>query len=58
MIKISISDYSVTIVQTNDDKYLLINKHEQTRVASNFKELIEILEALFAEAREKENESK
>lgn len=58
MNKISISDYSVTIVQTSDNKYLLINKHEQTRIAKDFKGLIETLELLFKEAREAENEPK
>jgi len=47
MNKVSISDYSVTIVQTDDKKFLLINKQEQTRIANTIDELCKILKAMF-----------
>lgn len=51
MNKVSIKDYVVAIVETSDNKFLLINQQEQTRVANNFTELVDILRRVFDEAR-------
>lgn len=52
MNKVTIKDYSVTIVMTTaDKKFLLIDKEENSRVANNFEELVELLKILFEQAR-------
>jgi len=51
MNKVTIQDYSVTIVVTDDKKFLLIDKKEQTRVANDIDELLVIIKEMFEEAR-------
>lgn len=55
MNKVSINDYSVTIVQTDDKKFLLINKQEQTRVANTVDELCKILRTLFKKEEDEDD---
>jgi len=51
MNKITIQDYSVTIVITDDKKFLLIDKREQTRVANTVEELLKIIKEMFEDAQ-------
>ena len=51
MNKVTISDYSLIIVQTSDEKFLLIDKKEPNRIANNLKELIEIIRGIFEEGK-------
>lgn len=55
MIKLTIKDYSVTIVRTDDKKFLLIDKHENSRIANTVDELCEILRTLFKKEEDEED---
>lgn len=50
MNKVTIQSYSITIVKTDDGKFLLIDKHENSRIANDSNELVKIIKELFEKA--------
>jgi len=47
MNKVTIENFSVTIVETDDGKFLLVDKKGHMRIANNVIELLKIIKNMF-----------